>query len=517
MTARGTGRKASQVATESWGALSEHSILAAVDLGSNSFRLQISRLMDGQFYPLDALKESVRLGAGLGPDKRVDDASWARAIACLKRFGERLRGFDPAAVRAVGTNTLRVAKNAPFLLAQAEAALGFPIEVIAGHEEARLIWLGVAHALPRSKERRLVVDIGGGSTEFVIGSRFKPQQLESLYMGCVSHTRRFFPDGRIQSKAMKAAELAAALEIQTIRAEFESAHWQQAVGSSGTARAIAEILEQRGGAPGQITVAGLDEVRELALTAGDVRKLELPGLGADRVPVFPGGLAIMTSVFRELGVRDMTTTDSGLREGVLYDMLGRFEHKDAREATVRQLMRRYGVDLAQAARVESLALRLYREALGDRADAQDAQMLSWAARLHEVGLSIAYSGYHKHSAYIAEHADMPGFSRSDQLHLGLLLIAQRGGLGKLFPLVRRASDWLLILCLRLAVLLHRGRSDLALPHLRIRQRPQGWGLEVDAAWCAANALTQANLEAEQTGWDSGPFPLRIKRLRLDRE
>jgi exopolyphosphatase/guanosine-5'-triphosphate,3'-diphosphate pyrophosphatase len=213
----------------------------------------------------------------------------------------------------------------------------------------------------------------------------------------------------------------------------------------------------------------------------------------------------------------MTTTDSGLREGVLYDMLGRFEHKDAREATVRQLMRRYGVDLAQAARVESLALRLYREALGDAADAQDAQMLSWAARLHEVGLSIAYRGYHKHSAYIAEHADMPGFSRSDQLHLGLLLIAQRGGLGKLFPLVRRASDWLLILCLRLAVLLHRGRSDLALPHLRIRQRPQGWGLEVDAAWCAANALTQANLEAEQAGWETGPFPLRIKRLRLDHQ
>ncbi|MDE3011486.1 MAG: exopolyphosphatase [Pseudomonadota bacterium] len=496
--------------------MSEHSVLAAVDLGSNSFRLQVSRLVDGQFYPLDALKESVRLGAGLGPDKMVDDASWARAIACLKRFGERLRGFQPDAVRAVGTNTLRVAKNAPLLLAQAEAALGFPIEVIAGHEEARLIYIGVAHAMPRSADRRLVVDIGGGSTELIIGSRFKPSRLESLYMGCVSHTRRFFPDGRLTSKAMKAAELAAASELQTIRSEFESGSWQQAIGSSGTARAIAEVLEQHGGAPGQISLEGLERARELTLAAGDIRRLALPGLREDRVPVFAGGLAIMASVFRELGVTAMTTTDSGLREGVLYDMLGRFEHKDAREATVRQMMRRYHVDLAQAARVESLALQLYREVRGDGADETELQFLSWAARLHEMGLSIAYSGYHKHSSYIVEHADMPGFSRSDQLQMALLLLAQRGGMPKVFPLVKRDSDWLLILCLRLAVLFHRGRADLTLPHLCIRARPEGWSVELDAAWCQANALTQANLESEQDGWSGGPKVLRIKRLRFER-
>jgi exopolyphosphatase/guanosine-5'-triphosphate,3'-diphosphate pyrophosphatase len=488
-------------------------MLAAVDLGSNSFRLQISRLVDDQLYSLDALKESVRLGAGLGPDKRVDEASWARAIACLQRFGERLRDFPPSAVRAVGTNTLRVAKNAPALLAQAEAALGFPIEVIAGHEEARLIYLGVAHALPRSKELRLVVDIGGGSSEFIIGSRFKPLRLESLYMGCVSHTRRFFPDGRLQNKAMRAAELAAATELQTIRSEFDPGHWTQAIGSSGTARAIAEVLEQMGGAPGLITVGVLERVRSATLAAGDIRRLSLPGLREDRVPVFPGGLAIMVSVFAELGITTMQTTESGLREGVLHDMLGRFEHKDAREATVRQLMRRYHVDIAQADRVESLALKLFREALGPAAKPADLQVLSWTARLHEVGLSIAYSGYHKHSAYIAQHADMPGFSRGDQLRLALLLLAQRGGLAKLLPLVRRPADWLLILCLRLSVLFHRGRADLALPHLRIAARPQGWVLELDAEWCAANALTQANLEAEQAAWEGGPFPIRIKHLR----
>lgn len=494
--------------------LSEHSVLAAVDLGSNSFRLQVSRLVDGQFYSLDALKESVRLGAGLGPDKRVDEASWARAIACLQRFGERLRGFQPGAVRAVGTNTLRVAKNAPQLLAQAEAALGFPIEVIAGHEEARLIWIGVAHVMPRTTERRLVVDIGGGSTELVIGSRFKPQRLDSLYMGCVSHTRRFFADGRLHGKAMKAAELAAAAELQTIRKEFDRGHWEQAVGSSGTARAIAEVLEAQGGRPGEITLAGLEQVREQTLQAGDIRHLALAGLREDRVPVFPGGLAIMAAVFHELRIASMMTTDSGLREGVLYDLLGRFEHRDAREATVRQLMRRYQVDLAQARRVESLALQLYREVRGDQADETEQQLLSWAASLHELGLSIAYSGYHKHSAYVVEHADMPGFSRSDQAHLALLLLAQRGGFAKLFPLVRRSGDWLLILCLRLSVLFHRGRVDLALPHLRIRARPEGWIVELDAEWCAANALTQANLESEQAGWVGSPHPLRIKRLRF---
>ena len=209
----------------------------------------------------------------------------------------------------------------------------------------------------------------------------------------------------------------------------------------------------------------------------------------------------------------MQTTESGLREGVLYDMLGRFEHKDAREATVRQLMRRYHVDPRQASRVESLALQLHREAGEGEPDEADQQILSWAARLHELGLSIAYSGYHKHSAYIVQNGDMPGFSRSDQNHLALLLLSQRGGLAKVVPLVKRSQDWLMILCLRLAVLFHRGRSSLQLPHLRLRTRPQGWQLELEADWCAANALTQANLEAEEEGWGSAPFPLRIKQLR----
>jgi exopolyphosphatase/guanosine-5'-triphosphate,3'-diphosphate pyrophosphatase len=493
--------------------LTEYSTLAAVDLGSNSFRLQISRLVDGQFYPLDSLKESVRLGAGLGPDKRLDQESWDRALACLERFGQRLRGFPPSAVRVVGTNTLRVAKNAGTLLDQAQAALGFPIEVIAGHEEARLIYLGVSHALPKSHEKRLVVDIGGGSTELIIGNRFKPIRLESLYMGCVSHSRRYFPDGKISNKSMKAAEVAAATELQTIRKEFDPSHWVEAIGSSGTARAISDVLEAAGGTISEITREGVEWVRDQTMLAGDIKKLLLPGLREERIPVFPGGLAIMVSIFRELGIERMQTTDSGLREGVLYDMLGRFEHKDARDATVRQQMRRYHVDLSQATRVESLALQLYEEATEHGAQDADRHLLIWAARLHEIGLSIAYSGYHKHSAYMVQHADMPGFSRGDQNHLALLLLAQRGGLGKVVPYVARKEDWLLILCLRLAILFLRGRSDLVLPHLRIRERAQGWVVEIDPDWITTNTLTLANLEAEQAVWESSPFSIRIKHLK----
>lgn len=493
--------------------MTEPTVVAAVDLGSNSFRLQVSRLVDGELYPLDALKESVRLGAGLGPDKRLEPAAWARALACLQRFGERLRGFPPTAVRAVGTNTLRVAKNAPQLLAEAERALGFPIEIIAGHEEARLIWLGVAHALPRSQDRRLVVDIGGGSTEFVIGHRMRPQQLESLYMGCVSHTRRFFADGRLKPAAFHSAELAAATELQTIRTSFEAGHWQEAIGSSGTARAIAEILEAAGGTPGRITRDGIAWVRDRVLAAGEVRRLALPGLREDRAPVFPGGLAIMSAVFHELNITDMATTDCGLREGVLHDLLGRFEHRDMREATVRQMMRRYHIDLAQAARVRTLAEQLLREAWGGEPGEEVLHPLDWAAQLHEIGLSIAYSGYHKHSAYIARHADMPGFSRGDQQQLASLLLAQRGGLAKVGLAAQPPATWLAVLCLRLAVLFHRGRTGIDLPHLRLCRSGQHWRLEVDAAWLEANALTHANLQAEVEEWQAGPVQLVIQPVR----
>ncbi len=490
-----------------------HSIVAAVDLGSNSFRLQVSRVVGGQPYTLDSIKETVRLAAGLQPDKTLSATSQRRALDCLERFGERLRGVPPEAVRAVGTNTLRVARNAARFLEQAEAALGVPIEVIAGHEEARLIFNGVVHSLPRASGRRLVVDIGGGSTEFIIGRGFKPQLMESLYMGCVSHTARFFPEGRVSAKSFRAAELAAATELQVLTRKFRAGHWDPAAGSSGTARALSELLEQNGFAGQGITAAGLDFLRMRLTDAGDVRHLDLPGLRADRAPVLPGGLAIMCSVFRELGVREMQTTDSGLREGVLYEMLGRLEHKDVRAATVRAFVQRYGADARQARRVEKLCLGLFRQAAQPECYRQYADYLAWAATLHEIGMSIAHGGYHRHSAYIIDNADMPGFSKPEQAMVGGLLQAHRGRLTKVAERITGRDGWLMVLCLRLAVLIHRDRSDIAAPRLRLALQRQGFTLDIGAAWLSRNALTQANLEAEMRHWQTLGLSFQVRGVK----
>src|SRR3954464_12644993 len=311
-----------------------YSTLAAVDLGSNSFHLQVARVVGDQIYPLDSLREPIRLGAGLNREKRLDEDSQNRALDCLKRFGERLRGFDPHGVRAVGTNTLRVAKNAAGFLKQAEAALGFPIEVVAGREEARLIYAGVAHSLPASKEKRLVIDIGGGSTEFIIGRGLKPLRLDSLYMGCVSYSLKYFPGGEVTKSGMKQAELAARNELQTMVAGFGKGHWHDAVGSSGSARALAEILQLNGFSETGITPDGLDRLRSALIKAGDLDHLDLAGLKSDRLPVLPGGLAIMNAAMSELGIEAMQVASGSMRQGILYDLLGRFQHHDMRDITV---------------------------------------------------------------------------------------------------------------------------------------------------------------------------------------
>src|SRR4051812_48239049 len=305
-----------------------HDTLAAVDLGSNSFHLQIGRVVDGQIYPLDAVREVVRLGAGLTAEKRIDRATQAKALDALAKFAERLRGFPRQAVRVVGTNALRVAKNAAQFLREARAALGFPIEVISGREEARLIYLGVAHALPVSSQKRLVVDIGGGSTEFIIGTGLEPQLMESLYMGCVSFSLKYFPEGRIDKPRMKAAEVAARQELGGIVRGYRAAGWEDAVASSGTARSIENILRENGFAAEGITREGIERLRSLLLKNEKADPDKIAGLRPNRAPVLPGGVAIMSAAFEELGLEAMRVSDGALRHGVLYDLLGRVEHRD---------------------------------------------------------------------------------------------------------------------------------------------------------------------------------------------
>jgi exopolyphosphatase/guanosine-5'-triphosphate,3'-diphosphate pyrophosphatase len=492
----------------------EYSTLAAVDLGSNSFHCQIARVVGDQVYPLDSLREAVRLGAGLTADKTLDEASQERALACLQRFGERLRGFDPHTVRAVGTNTLRVAKDAPVFLRKARAALGFPIEVVAGREEARLIYVGVAHGLPPSHDRRLVVDIGGGSTEFIIGSGYKPQKVDSLFMGCVSYSLRFFPNGKIAKSAMKAAELAAREELQPMARGFSRRNWQQAVGSSGTVRAIAEILQLNGFDEGSITPAGVERLRGCLIKAGDMDRAGLAGLKPDRVPVLPGGVAIMSAVLSELDIDSLMPAAGAMRQGVLYDMLGRIHRKDMRDVTVAQFMQRYHVDAVQARRVGRLAQALYEKLTTDAREPEesDQRLIAWAAKLHEIGISVAYSGYHKHSAYILGSADMPGFSRDEQNRLARLVLAHRRSLRRVHDKLDDNGETVMALALRLAVLFSRGRVDNGMPPLQAKVQGRKFRIILDRDWLLKNPLTVNALCAEVREWERVGVELKIPGL-----
>ena len=490
--------------------MSTYDTLAAVDLGSNSFRLEVARVSGDQLYPLDALKETVRLAGGLTEDKFLDEATQKRALACLKRFGERLRGLPTGAVRCVGTSALRIARNAPTFLQAAETALGHSIEVVAGREEARLIYLGVAHSLPNSRLPRLVVDIGGGSTEFIVGKGLNPMQRESLHMGCVNFSERFFPGGVITKAAMKAAELEARVEVERIASEFKARNWRQAIGSSGTARALRDLLEQNGFSVQGITADGLAKLRNELIKAGHIDRIALTGLRADRRPVVAGGFAIMAGVFAELEVEQMQVVETAMREGVLYDLLGRFHKQDMREVTVDEFMRRYHVDATQAARVARVAQKLLRsssETAGNaEGEALASRYLNWAARLHEIGLSISHSGYHRHSGYVLENADMPGFSRSDQACLALLVRAQRGALNKIPYFISdarpptSARETYLIWLLRQAVILCRSRSEPRLIGFSVEHTAKNYRLQFPDGWLARRPLTQKALEEEAAHW-----------------
>ena len=495
-------------------------LVAAVDLGSNSFRMLVAQAVNTpsgtQLRPIDTLRESVRLAAGLTDNKLLGNDAYQRGLTAIRRFGERIRGFDPSHVRAVATNTLRVAKNAHQFVEEAQLALGFPIEVIAGVEEARLIYIGAAHEVPAVHGNRLVVDIGGGSTEFIIGKGYEPKLMESLYIGCVSHSMRFFPKGNIDSHAFKEAELAARREIQVISGAYLKSGWKQVIGSSGTARALAELIlnndlnshidgltmGRMAGASGLITRDGLKALKKHLLKYEHVSQVELIGLKDDRRSVWPGGLAIMLAVFDELGIEEMEVTDAALRTGVLYDLLGRSQHVDMRYVTVEQFMQRYAVDREQATRVGKLAgeflAQLPKPDVENRSD--NIALLQWAANLHEIGLSISHNGYHKHSAYIAGNADMPGFSKNDQARLAALLIGHAGKLGKLAS-NSSFNDWRMLFCLRLAQVLCRGRNDNDLPKVKVSEHGGSYLVSLSKEWANEHPLTEFSLQKEAAEWE----------------
>lgn len=480
--------------------------VAAVDLGSNSFHMIIARVTEGGLQTIDRMREMVRLGGGLDEQGNLNSAARIRAINCLERFGQRLRGMPLGSVRAVGTNTLRRTRDVNSFLRQAHEALGHPIEVIAGREEARLIYLGVAHSLPPSMGKRLVIDIGGGSTEFILGEGFAAHHCESLVMGCVSYSSRFFPNGVLNAHTLHSAEIAAAQEIQIIQPHYRAIGWENAVGSSGTIRAIHDILQAYHWTDDGITLSGLQELRRAFLAAGNIHLLNLNGLSPERAPVLPGGFAILNAVFVHLGVKRLTVSEGALREGLIYDLLGRLTHEDVRERTIRGLMRRYHVDFNQARRVERTALFLLSQIKTDYSPtlplSEHRLMLSWAALLHEIGLNIAHSDYHLHGAYVAANSDLPGFSRAAQQFLSFLLRTQRRHLTpELFSTLPEGYSevaWRLCVILRLAILLHRSRSSVILPGLGIqfKERKRSVRIFFPEFWLDCHPLTRADLAEE---------------------
>lgn len=490
-------------------------LLAAVDLGSNSFRLSVGRVVqqDGmaQIYAIDRMKEAVSLAAGLNDDLIIGEETLQGAITVLKRFHERLEGFHPNRVRAVATNTFRIARNVAEFLPRAEEALGFPIEVIAGQEEARLIFSGITNELPPSPHQRLMIDIGGGSTEVIIGKDFKPMRMASLFMGCVSYTRRYFPDGQITEARMMNAQLAARRELEGISWQYRKTGWQEVYGSSGTAKGLLAVLRDTGMSHKGITMDGMQKLKAKLVQDGRVILNELPGLKPDRARVLPGGLAIMMAIFQELRIKLMLPGEGALRMGVLYDLLGRDSHHDKRDETVRQFIKRYGADVRQCARVKNTALAFFDQlALEDNPERQElSRTLSWAADLHEIGISIAHNDYHRHTAYILEHADMPGFSRDDQEFLAIFALGHQGKLGKMKVLGPSRAKWLTLLCLRLAVVLSRRRQDLEALPITLRTNGNSICLEIAQDWLQNHPLSEYALEREKSEWQKAGFDCEL--------
>ncbi|MBX3708069.1 MAG: exopolyphosphatase [Pseudomonadales bacterium] len=476
--------------------------LAAVDLGSNSFHMLVVQVSGGRVQILDKLKEMVRLAEGLDARDDLQEPVMQRALDCLERFGQRLRELPPRNVRVVGTNTLRRANNAADFIRRAEAALGHTVEIIPGREEARLIYLGVSHALEDDHDRRLVIDIGGGSTELILGRRFKPELMESLFMGCVGVSRTYFADGRIRSAQFQEAVNHARQELEPIERAYSERGWDTVVGASGTILATQEVLRAMGLEQSHITLAGLEEIRRAILAAKSLDSLSLPGLPAERAAVFPGGIAILYAIFDRLGIDRMQASSGALREGVIHDLLGRAQHQDVRESTVRDLMARYHVDDKHARRVRETALGLLAQVADawQLTDPNERLLLSWAAELHEIGMDIAHTQYHKHGGYLLQHMDMPGFSSWDQQQMAALVRAHRRKFPIAEPMFNGADSTRMIrlaVLLRLATVLHRNRVSRPLPHaaFKVLGRNQ-LCLTLPESWLRRHPLTRLDLQQE---------------------
>jgi exopolyphosphatase/guanosine-5'-triphosphate,3'-diphosphate pyrophosphatase len=496
--------------------------VAAIDLGSNSFHMIVARIENGHVQILDRLREMVQLAAGLDGRNRLSAASQQRALDCLARFGQRLRHLPPARLRIVGTNTLRQARNSAQFVARAEQLLGQRVEIVSGQEEARLIYLGVAHSVGDVAGRRLVIDIGGGSTELIIGEKFEPRHLASQRMGCVSLSRACFADGRITAGRLREAELLVQINLEPVREEYLAHGWEVATGASGSIKAIQDVLVSEGWSREGINLPGLRRLRTALLAVGDTAGLAARWqLDPARARVFIGGFVVLHGLCEALAIEQMEVSEGALREGLIYDLLGRIRHEDVRDRTIADVIRRFGLDEAQAARVSGCALELWQQVakswgVGSK-EARD--VLERAARVHEVGLLLTHDQHHKHGAYVLQHSDLPGYSRDDQQLLSVLVRRHR----RSFPATafdKLPKDWVaqarrLCVLLRLAVLLHRSRSNEPLPPITLRVDRQRLQLRFPPGWLPSHPLTRADLQMEACMLRETGLELRLGNARGD--
>lgn len=490
--------------------------VGAVDLGSNSFHLVVAQESQGRIQVVDRIKERVGLGAGISRRGKLDEEVAERALLCLERFQERLRAVPPRRIRAVGTRAFRDLRAHPDFHERAEAALGSRIEVVSGEEEARLIYLGVREMQGSAGGKMLVIDIGGGSTELVVGSGAEPKLAESLSMGSSSYSQRFFANGELKKRNFTKAVLRARNQIKPIRAGFKQYGWQRVFGSSGTFLALARILEANGWGLDGLNPHGLAELREELLRFESMDQVELPGLKEHRRGVLPGGLAIAIAVLEELDCERIPVSDAALREGLMVDLLGRLSDRDVRAESVQHLAKRFHIDAAQADRVARTVREVFdavRKPWG-LSRSRDLPFLLWAAQLHEIGLVISHTGFHRHGAYLIEHSDPPGFSRDETRLLGALVSLQRRRIpsdpSKQLAPAMRASFLRLLMPLRLAVRLHRSRSDEVLPDFRFEADAESLTVIGPIGWREAYPLTEDNLLAEMRSWRAHPLELKFQ-------
>ncbi len=477
---------------------------AAVDLGSNSFHMIVANYTDGRIQTIDRIKNMVRLASGLDEAGQLSEEAMLRAIACLEVFAQRIREIPQGNVRVVGTNTLRQAGNSKRFLAGARKALGHPIEIISGREEARLIYLGVAHTVYDDTDRRLVLDIGGGSTELIIGKGFTVQRMESVYIGCVNMSLRYFANGQISRKSMGKAILATRQELEPIEALYRKTGWENAIGASGTIRTIYHIIKKQGLSTVGITRPALEQLKDELISHGNIDQVNYDGLSSNRKPVFAGGLAVLCGIFEAFAIERLDFSDGALREGLLYDLIGRRHDRDVRDSTITELAQRYAVDQEQADRVRKTVGVLFRQVQEEwQLDTgTDLKFLQWAAQVYEIGLAIAHAQYHRHGGYLLAHADMAGFSRQDQQQLALLVRCHRRKLpvAEIARLGEEEKDRSirLIILLRLAILLNRSRLLTSPPKISASVTADSVSLQLPKKWFEKNPLTRVDLDAEAT-------------------